>query len=132
MKKMIIKTLCDIGNERMRNICSKGESVVGDVDEVFKECDVILERDYHTKANAQAMMETFRSYAYIDTYDRLNVVSSTQVPFHVRRMVSNALEIPKSSIRVAKPRIGGGFGAKQTGCCEIFAAFVTWKIKKTK
>ena len=124
------KTLCDIGNERMRNICSKGESVVGDVDEVFKECDVILERDYHTKANAQAMMETFRSYAYIDTYDRLNVVSSTQVPFHVRRMVSNALEIPKSSIRVAKPRIGGGFGAKQTGCCEIFAAFVTWKLKK--
>ena len=59
MKKMIIKTLCDIGNERMRNICSKGESVVGDVDEVFKECDVILERDYHTKANAQGMMETF-------------------------------------------------------------------------
>lgn len=124
------KTLCDIGNDYKRNICSKGESIVGDVDEVFKECDVILEREYHTKANAQAMMETFRSFAYIDTFDRLNVVSSTQIPFHVRRILSNALEIPKSKIRVVKPRIGGGFGAKQTGCCEIFAAFVTWKLKK--
>ena len=91
---------------------------------------MVLERVYHTKANAQAMMETFRSYAYIDAYERLNVVSSTQIPFHVRRILSNALEIPKSKIRVVKPRIGGGFGAKQTGCCEIFAAFVTWKLKK--
>lgn len=124
------KLLCEIGNDRMRNLHSHDESVVGDVDEVFKECDVVLERDYHTKANAQAMMETFRSYAYIDTYDRLNIVSSTQVPFHIRRMVSNALEIPKSKIKVIKPRIGGGFGAKQTGCTEIFTGFVTWMLKK--
>lgn len=124
------RVLCDFGNDRMRNICSTGESVEGDVDEVFKECDIVLERDYHTKANAQAMMETFRSYAYVDAFDRLNVVSSTQIPFHVRRIVSNALEIPKTKIRVIKPRIGGGFGAKQTACCEIFAAFVTWKLKK--
>lgn len=124
------KLLCEIGNDRMRNLHSHDESVVGDVDEVFKEYDVVLERDYHTKANAQAMMETFRSYAYIDTYDRLNIVSSTQVPFHIRRMVSNALEIPKSKIKVIKPRIGGGFGAKQTGCTEIFTGFVTWMLKK--
>lgn len=124
------KLLCEIGNERMRNLHSHGCSNVGDVEEIFKECEVIIERDYHTKANAQAMMETFRSYAYVDTFERLNVVSSTQVPFHVRRMVSNALEIPKSSVKIVKPRIGGGFGAKQTGCCEIFAAFVTWKLKK--
>lgn len=124
------KTLCEIGNERLRNICSKGASVVGDVDEILATCDVVLEREYHTKANAQAMMETFRSYAYVDAFDRLNVVSSTQVPFHVRRMLSNALAIEKAKIRVVKPRIGGGFGAKQTGCCEIFAAFVTWKLKK--
>lgn len=124
------KTLCEIGNERLRNICSQGESIVGDVDAVFSGCDIVLEREYHTKANAQAMMETFRSYAYVDAFDRLNVVSSTQVPFHVRRMVSNALEIPKTKIRVVKPRIGGGFGAKQTGCCEIFAAFVTWMLKR--
>lgn len=124
------KCLCEIGNDVKRNIVSSGESVVGDVDAVLKECDVVLERDYHTKANAQAMMETMRSYCYIDTYGRLNCVSSTQIPFHVRRILSNALEIPKSKINVIKPRIGGGFGAKQTACCEIFTAFITWKLKK--
>ena len=124
------KCLCEIGNDVKRNIVSSGESVVGDVYAVLKECDVVLERDYHTKANAQAMMETMRSYCYIDTYGRLNCVSSTQIPFHVRRILSNALEIPKSKINVIKPRIGGGFGAKQTACCEIFTAFVTWKLKK--
>ena len=124
------KCLCEIGNDVKRNIVSSGESVVGDVDAVLKECDVVLERDYHTKANAQAMMETMRSYCYIDTYGRLNCVSSTQIPFHVRRILSNALEIPKSKINVIKPRICGGFGAKQTACCEIFTAFVTWKLKK--
>lgn len=124
------KCLCEIGNDVKRNIVSSGESVVGDVNAVLKECDVVLERDYHTKANAQAMMETMRSYCYIDTYGRLNCVSSTQIPFHVRRILSNALEIPKSKINVIKPRIGGGFGAKQTACCEIFTAFVTWKLKK--
>lgn len=98
---------------RQRNICCSGASVIGDVERVLADCDVVLERVYHTKANAQAMMETFRSYAYIDAYERLNVVSSTQIPFHVRRILSNALEIPKSKIRVVKPRIGGGFGAKQ-------------------
>ena len=124
------KCLCEIGNDVKRNIVSSGESVVGDVDAVLKECDVVLERDYHTKANAQAMMETMRSYCYIDTYGRLNCVSSTQIPFHVRRILSNGLEIPNSKINVIKPRIGGGFGAKQTACCEIFTAFVTWKLKK--
>ncbi|WP_419032254.1 xanthine dehydrogenase family protein molybdopterin-binding subunit [Holdemanella porci] len=124
------KCLCEIGNDVKRNIVSSGESVVGDVDAVLKDCEVVLERDYHTKANAQAMMETMRSYCYIDTYGRLNCVSSTQIPFHVRRILSNALEIPKSKINVIKPRIGGGFGAKQTACCEIFTAFVTCKLKK--
>lgn len=59
-------------------------------------------------------METFRTYTYMDAYGRLNIVSSTQVPFHVRRILGNALDIPKHKIRVIKPRIGGGFGAKQT------------------
>lgn len=123
------RTLCDVGTDQKRNLCAHGESVHGDVEDVLKNSAVVLERTYHTKANAQAMMETFRAFSYIDTYGRLNVVSSTQIPFHVRRILSNALDIPKSKIRVIKPRIGGGFGAKQTACCEIFNAFVTWKLK---
>lgn len=124
------RTLCDVGTDQKRNLCAHGESVYGNVEDVLKNSEVVLERTYHTKANAQAMMETFRAFSYIDTYGRLNVVSSTQIPFHVRRILSNALDIPKSKIRVIKPRIGGGFGAKQTACCEIFNAFVTWKLKR--
>lgn len=124
------KALCNVGTDQNRNLCASGQSVYGDVEDVLSKSDIVLERTYHTKANAQAMMETFRAYSYIDTYGRLNVVSSTQIPFHVRRILSTALDIPKSSIRVIKPRIGGGFGAKQTACCEIFNAFVTWKLKK--
>ena len=75
-------------------------------------------------------METFRTYCSIDAYGRLNVLSSTQIVFHCRRILANALHIPKSMIRVAKPRIGGGFGAKQTSVCEVYPAFVTWKTKK--
>lgn len=71
-------------------------------------------------------METFCTYCYMDHFGRLNVVSSTQVPFHVRRILGNALDIPASKIRVIKPRIGGGFGAKQTSVSEIYPAFVTW------
>ena len=76
------------------------------------------------------MMETFRTYCYIDTYGRLVVVSSTQIVFHVRRIVSTALGIPRAKVRAMKPRIGGGFGAKQTVVTEIYPAFVTWMTKK--
>lgn len=75
------------------------------------------------------MMETFRTFCTIDTYGRLHVVSSTQIVFHCRRIISHALGISPSMIRVTKPRIGGGFGAKQTSVSEIYPAFVTWMTK---
>ena len=71
-------------------------------------------------------METFRTYCYMDHFQRLTVVSSTQIPFHIRRIVGNALNIPSSKVRVIKPRIGGGFGAKQSSVSEVFPALVTW------
>ncbi len=97
---------------------------------VLAECDEVVEHTYHVRAAQQAMMETFRTYCFMDTYGRLNVLSSTQIVYHARRILSNALGIPKSKIRVSKPRIGGGFGAKQTVVAEIFPAFVTWKTGK--
>ena len=60
-------------------------------------------------------MEHFTAYASFDRYGRLHVISSTQIVFHTRRILSRALGIPKSKIRVEKPRIGGGFGAKSIG-----------------
>ena len=124
------EALCPVGADNRRNLCASEESHDGDVEAVLRDCDVIVEGVYHTKANQQAMMETFRTACWIDTYGRLNVFSSTQIVFHVRRILSKALGIPKSKIRVSKPRIGGGFGAKQTMVAEIFPAFVTWKTKK--
>lgn len=75
-------------------------------------------------------MEPFCTYCYMDTYNRLNIISSTQIVFHVRRIVAHALDISQSKIRVTKPRIGGGFGAKQTVVAEVFPAFVTYKTGK--
>lgn len=121
---------CDVGADNKRNLVASGYDSNGDIEAKFAECDLVLERTYHTKANSQAMMETFRSYAYLDIYGRLTVVSSTQIPFHNRRILGNALGIPKSKIRVIKPRVGGGFGAKQTGVAEIYPAIVTWKTGK--
>lgn len=124
------KTLCDVGTDNKRNICSTGGFEHGNVDEEFSKCNHIIEETYHTKANNQAMMETFRTFTELDIYGRLNITSSTQVPFHVRRILANALNIPKSKIRVVKPRIGGGFGAKQSVVSEVFPAIVTLKTGK--
>lgn len=124
------ESLCPVGADNKRNLCAHDECGEGDIEKVLSECDVVVDRVYHTKANQQAMMETFRTFCTIDTYGRLNIVSATQIVFHCRRIVANALGIPKSKIRVSKPRIGGGFGAKQTAVSEIYPAFVTWKTKK--
>lgn len=121
------QALCDVGADNKRNLCASGSSSAGDVKKELNESDVVLTRTYHTKANQQATMETFRAFSYLDIYGRLNVVSSTQITFHVRRILANALGIPKASINVIKPRIGGGFGSKQTAVCEVYPAFVTLK-----
>lgn len=124
------KSLCPVGADNQRNLCASETSEEGDVDGVFASCDEIVEHTYHVKACNQAMMETFRTYTEIDRYGRLHVISSTQIVFHCRRIIANALDIPKSMVRVEKPRIGGGFGAKQTVVAEVYPAFVTWKTKR--
>ena len=124
------KSLFPVGADNKRNLCAHEEEEAGDIEAVLASCDYVLDRTYHTKANQQAMMETFRTYTHLDTYGRLNVVSSTQIPFHVRRILATALDIPKSKVRVIKPRIGGGFGAKQTAVTEVYPALVTWKTGK--
>ena len=121
------QALCPVGADNKRNLCASGLEEHGDVDKVIAESDVVVENTYYTKAVQQTMMETFRTYTQMDTYGRLNIISSTQVPFHVRRILSNALDIPKSKIRVIKPRIGGGFGAKQTVVAEVYPSIVTLK-----
>ena len=120
-------TLGELGADNQRNLVATTADEDGDPDAVFADCDIVLERTFHTKAFNQAMMETFRTFAQMDRYGRLHIISSTQIVFHIRRILSHALGIPKSRIRVEKPRIGGGFGAKQTAVCEMYPAFVTLK-----
>nr|WP_302231372.1 molybdopterin cofactor-binding domain-containing protein [uncultured Blautia sp.] len=114
------------GGDNKSNLCSSNVEEVGDVDAMLEKCAYTVDQVYHTKANQQTMMETFRTYCYMDHFQRLTVVSSTQIPFHIRRIVGNALNIPSSKVRVIKPRIGGGFGAKQSSVSEVFPALVTW------
>lgn len=120
------RILAPFGGNARRNLCAVDSASGGDVDAKLAECAHTFEATYHTRQTNQCMMETFRSCTYLDAYGRLNVISSTQVPFHVRRILSNALGIPKSHIRVIKPRIGGGFGAKQTAVCEMYPSIVTY------
>lgn len=124
------ESLAPVGADNRRNLCAHDECGNGDIDAVLADCDVVIDRVYHTQACQQAMMETFRTYCEIDTYGRLHIISSTQIVFHTRRIVANALHIPKSKVRVTKPRIGGGFGAKQTAVSAVYPAFVTWMTKK--
>ncbi len=122
--------MCPVGADNKRNLCAQGCEGHGDVDAVLASCDEIVEHTYHVRACQQAMMETFRTYTEIDRYGRLHVISSTQIVFHCRRIIANALDIPKSKVHVEKPRIGGGFGAKQTVVAEVYPAFVTWMTKR--
>ncbi len=124
------KSLCPVGADNKRNLCATGSASDGDIDEVFSGCDIVFEREFHTQACNQAMMEPFITYSEIDTYGRLHVTASTQIVFHARRILANALGIPKNKIRITKPRIGGGFGAKQTVVAEVYPAFVTLKTGK--
>lgn len=119
-----------IGYDNKRNLASSYLETKGDVEKGFAESDVIIEETYYTQPQIHAMMETYRTACYIDAHGRLNVISSTQIPFHVRRHLARALEMPSSKIRVMKPKLGGGFGGKQTSVCEIYPAFVTMKTGK--
>lgn len=119
-----------IGYDNKRNLASSYLETKGDVEKGFAESDVIIEETYYTQPQIHAMMETYRAACYLDAHGRLNVISSTQIPFHVRRHLARALEMPSSRIRVMKPKLGGGFGGKQTSVCEIYPAFVTMKTGK--
>lgn len=117
----------DIGFDQHKNIAASTRIEAGNMEEALQECVHIVEETYYTQPQLHAMMETYRAFSYLDLNGRLSVVSSTQIPFHVRRILARALQIPASKIRVIKPRIGGGFGGKQTASVEVFPAIVTLK-----
>lgn len=122
-----IHDMFPIGFKPQRNIAASYEMEIGDVEKELAACDVKLEKTFYTQSQAHVAFEPHVAFSYIDIHGRLNIYSSTQNPFHTRRLLGQALDMPLSNIRIVKPRIGGGFGAKQHILVEPFIALVTSK-----
>jgi len=114
----------------VKNLAAEIRIDIGDVEKGFAEADVIFEANYEVPKVQQAHIEPHVCITYWDEDDRLVIRTSTQVPFHVRRMLAPVLGLPVKRIRVIKPRIGGGFGGKQEVLMEDVAAHLTIATKQ--
>ncbi|MGV8024963.1 MAG: molybdopterin-dependent oxidoreductase [Anaerolineaceae bacterium] len=112
------------------NIVYHIEAQNGDPDKVFSEADHVFTGEFRTPKQQHAQLEPHICITYFDPDNRLIVLSSTQVPFHVRRIISPLIDIPIKNIRVIKPRIGGGFGGKQEILLEDLCSLLTKKTRK--
>jgi putative selenate reductase molybdopterin-binding subunit len=108
-----------------RNLAASVSGGIGDVDKGFAEADVVLEREYASAQVQCTPVEPHVVYTRMEA-DRLVIHASTQVPWHLRRIIGRILGIPENRIRVVKERVGGGFGAKQDMVLEEVAAYCTW------
>jgi len=108
-----------------KNLAAEIRIDIGDVEKGFAEADEIFEAEYAVPKVQQAHIEPHVCVTYWDEDDRLVIRTSTQVPFHVRRMLAPVLNLPVKRIRVVKPRIGGGFGGKQEVLMEDVPAHLT-------
>ncbi|MEJ2745582.1 MAG: molybdopterin-dependent oxidoreductase, partial [bacterium] len=108
-----------------KNLCGRADVTIGDMGRGFAEADLVFENAYENQYAQHVANEPHTTISYLDPSNRLVIVSSTQVPFHVRRIVARALELPVKRIRVIKPRIGGGFGSKQDIVTEPLCAALT-------
>ena len=113
-----------------RNLVHHLEAAVGDVDAALQKADLVVEGEFRTPKQHHAQMEQHICLSYWDEDERLVVISATQVPFQVRRIIAPLLGLPIKKIRVIKPRIGGGFGGKQDMVFEDLGALLTIKTGK--
>jgi putative selenate reductase molybdopterin-binding subunit len=113
-----------------KNVVADVDIDVGDVRIGFAESDLVVETTCETQYAQHTPIETHVVLASLDPEDRLILRTSTQVPFHVRRIVAQTLGIPIHRIRVIKPRIGGGFGVKQEVLLEDVAGWVALQTRR--
>ena len=111
--------------DAQHNVVHHIAAEVGDVEQAFAEADHLFEGEYRTPKQQQVHLEPHVCITYLDEDDRLVIRTSTQVPFHIRRMVAPLIGLPVRRIRVIKPRIGGGFGNKQELILEDLCAHLT-------
>ena len=117
-------------HDASRNMAASIHAEVGDIEEEFRRADFVLEHTYFSQYEQQVPMEPHVTYAYMDERGRLVIITATQVPFHVRRIVARVNEIPISRVRVIKPRIGGAFGVKQEIILEDLCAHIALRTGK--
>jgi len=117
-------------HKRTRNIVKEHSFTAGGDRQQTKEaCDHLVNGRFQTQIMQHCHLENHTAYAYMDDLDKIVIVSSTQIPHIVRRVVGEALGLPLGQIRVIKPYIGGGFGNKQDVILEPMVAFLTWKLR---
>ncbi len=117
--------------DKSKNIISHVELNIGDADEEIKNSFYKIEEEFYiTQPVQHTPIETHITITYFDDYGNLVVRTSTQVPFHIRRILSRILNFPMKKIRVIKPRIGGGFGVKQEMILEDVCSLMTIKTKR--
>ncbi len=109
-------------------IGESGYKVGGRIEEAITNADIALQNRYRTQMCQHCHIENHIAYAYMDDLEHIVVVSSTQIPHIARRIVGEALGLPWGRIRIVKPYIGGGFGAKQDVILEPMVAFLTLKL----
>jgi putative selenate reductase molybdopterin-binding subunit len=113
-----------------RNLAAHVDMQVGDVEQGLEQADVVLDREYVCQYAQHTPIETHCALGEPLPDGRIRITTSTQVPFHVRRIVAQALEIPVSRVHVVKPRIGGGFGAKQEVLIEDIVGLLTLRTRR--
>jgi putative selenate reductase molybdopterin-binding subunit len=116
--------------DRSRNIAGYILREIGNVEEGFRESDLIIEREFRTGRQQHCPIEPHITIAWLDPDNRLVIRSSTQVPYHARRQVAMILQIPVSRVHVIKPRIGGGFGGKQEMLLEDITAALAMATRR--
>ena len=113
-----------------RNLAASAADGIGDIEAGFAAADVVIERSYKTNRVQSTPMEPHVVFAKIEA-GRLVLHASTQVPWHVRRIVARAVGIPENKVRVIKERVGGGFGAKQDIVVEDLAGYLAWTTRRS-
>ncbi len=113
--------------EPEKNRVARVEASVGDVKKGVKQAEMTVEDEFENQTASHSAIEPHCALSWLDANGRLVIISTTQVPFHARRIVSRALQIPRRRIRIIKPRLGGGFGGKQEILLEPYVGLITLK-----
>ena len=117
-------------HDRKHNIAAHYDVEIGNLANGLKEADFVVEEEFETQYAQHCPLEPHVCIGYLDENHRIVLRTSTQVPWHARRIVAQCLQIPVNQIRVIKPRIGGGFGVKQEILLEDLCALITVRTRR--